>query len=129
MAEAELLVCVKCRAGREIPDDGQRPGELLADRLMDARPEGLRVIPVECMSNCDHGCSVAFRGEGRWTFVYGNFTEDDAALVAEGATLYAGTPDGLVPWRSRPEHFKRNCIARIPPLTTATATAPKEAAE
>ena len=32
------------------------------------------------------------------------------------AARYRATPDGLVPWRARPETFRRNCIARIPPL-------------
>ena len=36
--------------------------------------------------------------------------------LVEGAALYHQTEDGLIPWRSRPEHFKRNCIARVPPL-------------
>ena len=38
-------------------------------------------------------------------------------MILEGAALYHQTDDGLIPWRQRPEHFKRNCIARIPPLT------------
>ena len=36
--------------------------------------------------------------------------------MREGATKYAATPDGVVPWRERPDHFRKNCIARIPPL-------------
>ncbi len=114
--EAELLVCVKCRRGIDMPGEPRRPGKVLADRVAEDLPQGVRLREVECLSNCDRGCSVALRGPGRWTFVYGNFTEDDAALVAEGAGRYAGAADGLVPWRERSEHFKRNCIARIPPM-------------
>ena len=75
---------------------------------------------TRCFSNCKGGCSVGFRGgPRRWTYVYGNFAgPEDAALVLEGVTRYAATEDGLVPWRERPEHFKRNCVARIPPLET-----------
>jgi len=38
-------------------------------------------------------------------------------MLLEGTALYRAVPDGLIPWRSRPEHFKRNCVARIPPPT------------
>ena len=116
MPETELLVCVKCRRGLDVPGESRRPGKVLADRVAEASPDGFRIVETECLSNCDRGCSVALRGPGRWTFVYGNLTEADAATVIEGAAAYAATPDGLVPWRERPEHFKRNCIARVPPL-------------
>ena len=116
MAETELLVCIKCRRGIDNPGEKRRPGKVLADNVAGQLPENVRLVEVECMSNCERGCSVALRGPGRWTFVYGNLTEADAALLAEGTALYAAQPDGLVPWRERPEHFKRNCIARIPPL-------------
>ena len=36
--------------------------------------------------------------------------------VAEMARAYAATPDGIVPWRSRPEVIRKNTIARIPPI-------------
>lgn len=112
----ELLVCVKCRRGIDAPGEARRPGEVLADRVAASLPDGVRLTRTECLSNCERGCSVALRGAGRWTFVYGNLTETDADIVTHGAALYAGQPDGLVPWRERSEHFKRNCIARIPPM-------------
>ena len=115
--KAELLVCVKCRRGIDTPGETRRPGKVLADAVAAQLPEGVRLREVECMSNCERGCSVALRGEGRWTFVYGNLTEADADTVTHGAALYAAQADGLVPWRERSEHFKRNCIARIPPMT------------
>jgi len=115
----ELLVCVTCK--REVPvlDDDQRPGAILHGELS-ARdmPEGVTLRPVECLSNCNSGCSVVLRGgPGRWTYVYGHLREGrDADLILEGAAKYAATADGLVPWRERSEHFRKNCIARIPPL-------------
>ncbi len=114
----ELLVCIKCRRGTEVAEDGTRPGAVLYDTLSAATlPEGVTLKPVECLSNCSQGCTVALRGPGRWSYVYGNFDEaTQADIVLEGATRYAATPDGLVPWRERPEHFRKNCIARIPPM-------------
>ncbi|MEL7464815.1 MAG: DUF1636 domain-containing protein [Pseudomonadota bacterium] len=114
----ELLICVKCRRGEEIAEDGERPGAALHRALAEVGVEGVRITPVECLSNCSQGCTVALRGGERWSYVYGGFDpETDAPIVAEGAAKYAAAEDGLVPWRERPEHFRKNCIARIPPLT------------
>ncbi|SFD64129.1 DUF1636 family protein [Roseivivax sediminis] len=119
-AEAELLVCVKCRRGQDMPDDARRPGTHLFEALA-ARPapEGVTITPVECLQNCDDGCTVALRGPGRWTYVYGRLHEaEHVDTLLDGAERYRDTADGLIPWRQRPEHFKRNCIARVPPPTS-----------
>lgn len=114
----ELLVCTTCRHGA--PDDAPvvRDGAVLLDRLAGAPlPEGVTVRGVECLSNCTRGCTVALRGAGRWTYVYGNLDpHSHLPIVLEGAARYRDTGDGLVPWRERPGHFRKNCIARIPPL-------------
>ncbi|KUF12425.1 DUF1636 family protein [Pseudoponticoccus marisrubri] len=126
-APTELLVCVKCRRGREIPQDERRPGQRLYDSLTrQAPPEGVTVTPVECLQNCDHGCTVALRGGDRWTYVFGNVDEvSHPDMLLDGAALYHATGDGLIPWRARPEHFKRNCVARIPPVTPAPSLTPE----
>ncbi len=114
----ELLVCVKCRRETDVPEGGQRPGEKMHAALAECvMPDGVTLKAVECLSNCSSGCSVAVRGgASRWTYVYGNLMEDrDADMVVDGITKYAATADGIVPWRERPEHFRKNCIARIPP--------------
>lgn len=123
-APVELLICVKCLRGKEAPETGERPGTALYQALAERdMPEGVTLIPVECLQNCDHGCSVAMRGgPQRWTYMYGNLSEmSDIDLLIEGAALYRDTKDGLIPWRTRPEHFKRNCIARVPPETKDSA--------
>ncbi|TVR77827.1 MAG: DUF1636 domain-containing protein [Rhodospirillales bacterium] len=114
----QLLVCVTCRHSGAGDPPEPKPGAVLRDRLLAAAlPAGVRVHGVACLSNCSRGCTIALRGGGRWTYVYGNI--DSAAHVAaviEGTTRYAASHDGLVPWRERPEHFRKNCIARIPPV-------------
>ncbi len=115
----ELLVCTTCRRGLPIEDDSQRPGALLHAALAEAGlPDGVQLKAVECLSNCDQGCSVVLRGgPARWTFVYENLNEnDDVDVIVEGATKYHATENGIVPWRERPVHFRKNCAARIPPL-------------
>ncbi|MCP4207761.1 MAG: DUF1636 domain-containing protein [Shimia sp.] len=120
-APVELLVCTTCRAGQPTDVEGPRPGTQLYDALDASKlPNNVTLKGVECFSNCDSGCSITLRGgDARWTYVYGNFTgADDLELVADGVTKYAATADGLVPWRERSTHFRKNCIARIPPLET-----------
>jgi predicted metal-binding protein len=118
--QIELLVCTQCRRGLPVSEDGERPGAVLHRRLADLSLEGTRVTGVECLSNCNHGCTIALRGPGRWTYIYGRIDElGDLGAIADGVARYRATTDGVVPWRERPEHFRKNCIARIPPLETA----------
>lgn len=125
--EVELLVCTTCRCAvptdpnsgqsADAADDVHRDGTRLLAALEDGLPEGVVLRGVECLSNCKRGCTIVLRGNGRWTYVYGGFDPDtDCDTVRTGAEKYRDAPDGRVPWRARPEHFKRNCIARIPPL-------------
>jgi predicted metal-binding protein len=119
----ELLVCTRCRVGDDAPEDGDRPGAVLFGQLAGAAPEGITVTPVECLSNCTRGCTIALRGPGRWTYVYGALKpHDDLATVLDGAARYRASADGVVPWRERPEHFRKNCIARVPPLDPPVPT-------
>lgn len=115
---AELLVCVTCRRGEGVADDRRRPGALLLEGLAAFEmPHRLTLRAVECLSNCSRGCTIALRGPGRWTYVYGDLHEiEHLDVIREGAARYQAAADGLVPWRERPVHFRKNCIARIPPL-------------
>lgn len=128
--KVQLLVCTTCRVPGTIPlPDAPRDGTALLALLEAAVPAGMPaggpagvvVRGVECLSNCNRGCTVALGGAGRWTYVYGDLDPvRDVAAVVEGAARYAATEDGLVPWRERPEHFRKHCIARVPPLEAPT---------
>ena len=118
--KTELLVCVKCLKGGEAPADGCRPGQAFFDGITALdQPEGVHITAVECLQNCDHGCTVALRGgDAKWTYVFGNVDEaSHPEMILSGAEQYHNSSDGVIPWRERPEHFKRNCVARIPPVT------------
>jgi predicted metal-binding protein len=39
-----------------------------------------------------------------------------AVALVEGAKLFAGASDGLMPWRGRPDALKRGLVARTPPF-------------
>lgn len=121
IATVDLLVCVTCRrsAPAEPAAEGGAPrdgAQLLAALQAAGLPDSVRLMPVECLSNCTRGCTVALRGPGRWSYVYGNLDVSVTDVLVDGVARYAAAPDGLVPWRERPEHFRKNCIARLPPL-------------
>ena len=114
----EILVCDSCRHEDFPKAADTRPGALLLEALAKQElPVEIAVRSVKCLSNCSQGCSIALRGEGRWSYVYGNLTPNEhVSTIVEGANKYLTATDGLVPWRDRPEHFRKNCIARIPPI-------------
>lgn len=113
-----LHVCITCRRGLPDVGDGPRAGAaLLGALLAEGAPEGVRIQPVECLSACDNGCNIALSAPGRWSYVYGHM--DPKAHVADilaGAAAYAAADDGIVPWRERPTIFRKQSLARIPPM-------------
>lgn len=130
MPDVVLYVCTTCR----IADDAAEPraGARLLDALRAARAAGdhpgLRVEGVECLSVCKRPCTVAVASEDRWTYVYGDLDPAASArTILEGVGLYAGTPDGIVPWKARPEAFRKGVIARIPPFPPEAADIPDAA--
>ncbi|MBT0955854.1 DUF1636 domain-containing protein [Alphaproteobacteria bacterium KMM 3653] len=117
-----LHVCMTCRAGQEVPEDGIRPGARLHDKLTElGAPEGVEIVPVECLSACNNGGAVALTQPGKWSYVYGHMTEDNAEDILTGAAAYAATDNGIVPWRERPVIFRKQSLARIPPLAAPAA--------
>ena len=114
---ATLHVCMTCKAGLPLEEGATPPGALLHAALMaGGASDTVRIIPVECLSACSQGCAVALSAPGKWSYVYGRLTPADAAEVLAGAAAYAEAPDGIVPWRSRPVIFRKQSLARIPPL-------------
>lgn len=82
-----LHVCITCRAGQPVPEGEPVPGARLHDALAaEGAPDGVRIVPVECLSACANGAA------------------------------YAQAPDGIVPWRERVTIFRKRSLARIPPI-------------
>jgi predicted metal-binding protein len=115
-----LHVCVTCLAGEDretVPRAGRRLHDALADaQRRQGEPPSFCIVEAECLSNCNRGCSVALSGPGRWSYVYGDLGEASVDDLLAGASRYAATVDGLVPWRERPTIFRKGVIARIPPF-------------
>lgn len=112
-----LHVCTTCRAGELDVEGTPRPGARLHAALVAAAvPETVQIKPIECLSACSQGCAVALSARGRWSYVYGRLSESDAAEILIGAAAYARAPDGIAPWRERPTIFRKQSLARIPPI-------------
>ena len=122
MADTVLYVCTTCRMEGDAPD-GPRAGARLLDALRALpAPDGVTIEAVECLSVCKRPCTVAVAAEDRWTYVYGDLDPAESArIILDGVGLYAGTPDGIVPWKQRPEAFRKGVVARIPPFPPRAA--------
>jgi predicted metal-binding protein len=119
-----LHVCITCRAGQPLQEGETTPGARLHAAILESGvPDGVTLIPVECLSACTQGCSVALSAPGRWCYVYGRLSDANARDIAAGAAAYAAAPDGIVPWRQRPEIFRKQSLARIPPIASAVPEA------
>ncbi|CAO4148558.1 DUF1636 family protein [Methylorubrum aminovorans] len=120
---ATLSVCITCRAAGDTsePRAGARLLAALHAEADRAPVPGLTIEGAECLSVCKRPCTVAVVSPNRWTYVYGDFDaledpEASARTLLAGLRRYLETPDGVVPWRERPEAFRKGVVARIPPL-------------
>ena len=120
-ADLCLYVCITCRASGA-PDDEIRPGLRLYRALSAALARAgeaappVRIESVECLSVCKRPCTVALTSPARWTYIYGDLDpEASIGAILDGLRRYAATLDGIVPWRERPEIFRKGVVARIPP--------------
>lgn len=119
--QTTLFVCVTCRAQSAEPSSNEQPraGARLLEAIHAVAVEqrDISVVPVECLSNCNRSCTVAVTAPGKWTYIVGALDPDlHADDVLAFARLHQVHEAGLPPWRERPEHIRKNTIARVPPL-------------
>jgi predicted metal-binding protein len=111
-----IYVCTTCGYTGE-GDSESRPGALLAAATERAAAgTEVEVRRMKCFANCTRGPSATMRANGSWTYVFGGLEPANAAALVEGARMLAAAPDGILPWRGRPEILKRGLIARVPPI-------------
>jgi predicted metal-binding protein len=116
LSAVTVVVCATCR-DETGSDAHPRAGELLAeDTRQAAAGDDIRIRTVECLGNCKRRLSAAILRDGCWSYVFGDLTTDSGPDLIVGAKLFAGSTDGLIPWRGRPDSLKRGLVARIPPL-------------
>jgi predicted metal-binding protein len=115
-----IYVCITCRRAGEAEADPATGLRLARATSRAAAGTGVAVRQVRCLANCNRGLSAAIRRDGAWTYVFGELDPDrDAYALVEGARLFAGAPDDIMPWRGRPDVLKRGLIARVPPIDFA----------
>lgn len=130
MADAEIVlyVCATCRPEGGPEATEERPGSLLLRALERAQarraeagdPVPVRIEAAQCLSVCKRPCTVAVTGPERWTYVWGDLDpQAHPDEILDGLARYAASADGIVPWRERPQIFKKGVVARIPPLPAA----------
>ena len=116
-----IYVCTTCRRPED-PETSPRPGAGLASATIRAAENtNIDVRPLRCLANCKRGCTAVLRrtdpSAPAWTYVFGHLDPAaDAQALVQGAKLLAGSADGLMPWRGRPDALKRGLIARVPPF-------------
>ena len=112
--QVTIVVCASCRfPGQD--DISPRPGSQLADATRQAAlDEGVAFRKAGCLGNCKRGLSAAILRDGCWSYVFGELNTQSAADLVAGATLFAESTDGFMPFRARPEALKRGLIARVP---------------
>ncbi len=117
LAPMVLYVCTTCRdadhvVGQDVPCAGARLFAALGAAPVDP---AVTIVPVECLSACKRSCAASFSAPGKWTYVYGDLpAEAAAAMLLQSARLYAEAPDGLIPWKIRPDALKKGVLARVP---------------
>jgi predicted metal-binding protein len=118
-----LFVCTACAS---IWKDGKRVGSSGGEKLLHQIEElaqdwelsdKFQIQAVECMSACSHSCAIAFAGEDKFTYLFGDLpVESSAEAILKCAGQYYAKHDGSLPWSERPEPLKKGILAKIPPL-------------
>lgn len=130
MGEATTIhICATCRSADDPCEERAGARLLRAVReLATERGDDVRIVAVECLSVCKRPVTFGYAAPGKWTYVYADAApESAAATILDGAALYAAAPDGLIPWRQRPDALKKGVISRAPPLSPSPSL--PEAAE
>lgn len=122
MSQRDLTihVCTACRRVRaDLAEGYDQPGfgltEALSERL--SASEGVTVLAVECLAVCKRPCTVAFTADGKWTYLVGDLdAETHLDDIVCAARAYAASANGIIPWKERPQPFRKGVVARVPPL-------------
>lgn len=117
-----LIVCITCRAGRELGEGETPPGAMLhaeLARLIAAGGSNVDLRDVACMANCERGCSAALAMPGKWTFFLGHLRPEHAPDLLTYAAAYAAHATGTVMPSRRPESLRNVVLGRVPHLEFA----------
>ncbi|MCO4052773.1 MAG: DUF1636 domain-containing protein [Bosea sp.] len=124
LSRGVLSVCFRCRPEGWKGEDTERPGVRLAEAIeAEAQKRGLDLTllrDVRCMSQCKRPCVIAFSGQGKFTYVFGDLDpECHASDILDAFELYASRADGFMERFERPEVMRAGVLGRVPPLGDA----------
>jgi predicted metal-binding protein len=116
-----LAICRTCRPEGDPASEppGARLGRLAAEAIREQRADAVVVKAIACLSACGRSCAASVAAPGKFAYVIGGLTPNDAEDLASFAIAHAAAPDGVPPWRARPEKIRKNTLARVPPPGTA----------
>jgi len=124
-----LYVCTECcRRIGSCAGGGEDAGAAFARRLASLLGQecGVEVVTVACLAVCKRPCTIALAAPDKWTYLIGDLDADlDCEAIAAGARAFAASAHGIIPWRQRPAAFRKGVIARVPPLGSNGAHAPR----
>ena len=116
-----LHVCTTCRAGLPLAEGATPPGQDLFDAIQAAAGTEIAVLPVKCLSSCDHGCAAAISAPGKWTYLLGRLEPGMVPDLMTYAATYAQHPTGTVLPSRRPASLARMILGRMPDLSERAA--------
>ncbi len=120
-----LHVCVTCRAGTERLPGVPVPGRVLHDRidrlLVDAAMPGLRLRAVECLAVCREGCAASIAMPGKWSYLLGRLSPEEAADLVDFAALYRASRTGTVMPSRRAASLGDAILGRVPSMVEGEA--------
>ncbi|QZO02540.1 DUF1636 domain-containing protein [Chenggangzhangella methanolivorans] len=114
-----VAVCRTCKPEGDVAAEppGARLGRATVaavERL--AGPDSVvEVRAIACLSACGRSCAASVAAPGKFSYVVGGLVPEDAEDLARFALAHADAPDGIPPWRTRPEKIRKNTVARVPP--------------
>ena len=125
-----VIVCITCGQQAESVE-GRRPGEHFADRVEEvlqarrtssAKGPAIQLQRTQCLMSCQRSCSAALHEEGKYSYVFGEFSPDSksAEALLDFAAGYHVSDTGQVPFNQWPQGIKGHFVARIPPIELAT---------
>jgi predicted metal-binding protein len=120
-SSVELIACETC-GNKELDAEGRTRGQQLIAQLQElagVHPD-VKLSSTRCLWSCTRSCAVHLRSETRVGYVIGTLepTEEHARALLDYADLYAGSPDGAVPFKLWPQPLKGHFICRIPAPTS-----------
>ena len=116
-----LHICMTCQpAGQPSgvpgePTEGSQLHDAVVERLRARDLEAsIRVNPVNCMANCEQGCSLAIASPGKWAYLAGFLNADLADDVIDYALVYDKSRTGVVMPSKRAASLRDVMVARVP---------------